>query len=142
MTTLSRKLEDAGYVTMKKSFAGRTPLTEYKITAAGRKALAALRQTYAFDSAVTYQRTGTLWEGRYKSTLVDADNYVLTVYRYIELNPVRAAMVERPEDFRTQEKALGEPRFQAMVEKALNRTVALRPRGRPRAELPARGAGG
>ena len=36
----ARKLEDAGYVTMKKSFSGRTPLTEYKITAAGRKALA------------------------------------------------------------------------------------------------------
>lgn len=35
----ARKLEDAGYVTMKKSFAGRTPLTEFKITAAGRKAL-------------------------------------------------------------------------------------------------------
>ncbi|MFL6467002.1 MAG: winged helix-turn-helix domain-containing protein [Pyrinomonadaceae bacterium] len=35
----ARKLEDAGYVTMKKSFAGRTPLTEYKITASGRKAL-------------------------------------------------------------------------------------------------------
>ena len=35
----ARKLEDAGYVTMKKSFAGRKPLTEYKITAAGRKAL-------------------------------------------------------------------------------------------------------
>ena len=35
----ARKLEDAGYVTMKKSFSGRTPLTEYKITAAGRKAL-------------------------------------------------------------------------------------------------------
>ncbi len=35
----ARKLEDAGYVTMKKSFSGRMPLTEYKITAAGRKAL-------------------------------------------------------------------------------------------------------
>ena len=35
----ARKLEDAGYVTMKKSFSGRVPLTEYKITAAGRKAL-------------------------------------------------------------------------------------------------------
>lgn len=35
----ARKLEDAGYVTMKKSFAGRTPLTEFKITPAGRKAL-------------------------------------------------------------------------------------------------------
>jgi DNA-binding MarR family transcriptional regulator len=35
----ARKLEDAGYVTMKKSFSGRTPLTEYKITASGRRAL-------------------------------------------------------------------------------------------------------
>ena len=35
----ARKLEDAGYVTMKKSFSGRTPLTEYKITPSGRKAL-------------------------------------------------------------------------------------------------------
>jgi putative transposase len=43
-----------------------------------------------------YQRTGTLWEGRYKSTLVDSDRYFLTVSRYIELNPVRAEMVEHP----------------------------------------------
>ena len=41
----------------------------------------------------TYGRTGTLWEGRYKSTLVDSESYLLTVYRYIELNPVRAEMV-------------------------------------------------
>ena len=46
-----------------------------------------------------YSRTGTLWEGRYKSTLVDTDNYLLTVYRYIELNPVRAGMVEHPADY-------------------------------------------
>jgi putative transposase len=38
----------------------------------------------------TYQRTGAIWEGRYKSTLVDSDNYFLLVSRYIELNPVRA----------------------------------------------------
>ena len=41
----------------------------------------------------TYGRTGTLWEGRYKSTLVDSETYLLTLYRYIELNPVRACMV-------------------------------------------------
>jgi len=41
----------------------------------------------------TYQRTGSLWEGRYKSTLLDSDQYLLTVSRYIELNPVRANMV-------------------------------------------------
>lgn len=44
----------------------------------------------------TYQRTGTLWEGRFKSTLVDTQNYLLTLYRYIELNPVRAQMVRHP----------------------------------------------
>jgi putative transposase len=39
-----------------------------------------------------YRRTGTLWEGRYKSCLVDRDTYLLRCYRYIELNPVRAGM--------------------------------------------------
>ncbi len=40
-----------------------------------------------------YQRTGTLWEGRYKATLLDSEQYLLTCSRYIELNPVRAEMV-------------------------------------------------
>ena len=43
-------------------------------------------------------RTGTLWEGRYRSSLVDEQRYVLACYRYIELNPVRAGMVRAPED--------------------------------------------
>ena len=47
----------------------------------------------------TYGRTGTLWEGRYKATLVDSEDYLLTCYRYIELNPVRAQMVEQPADY-------------------------------------------
>lgn len=46
-----------------------------------------------------YRRTGTLWEGRYKSTVVDSDDYALICYRYIELNPVRARMVEDPIDY-------------------------------------------
>lgn len=41
-------------------------------------------------------RSGTLWEGRYKSCLVDSESYVLRCYRYIELNPVRAWMVADP----------------------------------------------
>lgn len=45
-------------------------------------------------------RTGTLWEGRFRSCLVDSDGYLLTVYRYIDLNPVRAALVAAPEDYR------------------------------------------
>jgi putative transposase len=46
-----------------------------------------------------YRRTGTLWEGRYKSSLVDKGRYCLACYRYIELNPVRAGMVKHPEDY-------------------------------------------
>lgn len=42
----------------------------------------------------TYRRSGTLWEGRYKSSLIDSEGYLLTCCRYIELNPVRAGMVE------------------------------------------------
>jgi putative transposase len=39
------------------------------------------------------QHTGTLWEGRYKATLIDSEAYLLTCMRYIELNPLRAGMV-------------------------------------------------
>ena len=46
-----------------------------------------------------YQRCGTLWESRHKSSLVDAERYLLTCYRYIELNPVAAGMVEHPGDY-------------------------------------------
>lgn len=41
----------------------------------------------------TYKRTGTLWEGRFKSCLVQTEEYLIQLYRYIELNPVRANMV-------------------------------------------------
>jgi putative transposase len=43
-----------------------------------------------------YSRTGSLWEGRYKSCIVDADGYLLACQRYIELNPVRAGIVPDP----------------------------------------------
>lgn len=46
-----------------------------------------------------YRRSGTLWEGRFKSSLVDTNRYCLTCYRYIELNPLRAGMVKYPEDY-------------------------------------------
>jgi putative transposase len=44
-------------------------------------------------------RSGTLWEGRFRSCLVDSQRYLLVCQRYIELNPVRARMVETPEDY-------------------------------------------
>jgi putative transposase len=46
-----------------------------------------------------YQRTGTLWEGRYKACVVECERYLLTCYRYIELNPVRAGLVEAAERY-------------------------------------------
>jgi len=130
-------------------------------------------------------RSGTLWQGRFTSSLVDSDGYLLTVLRYIELNPVRAGMVATAEDYRrssvhthlglacdpllnlhplyvrlggdpvsraaayrvwleepmdleqvgrvrqhlAQERALGDMRFQKMVEAALGRPVCCRARG-------------
>jgi len=44
----------------------------------------------------TYRRTGTLWDSRYKSSLIQAEEYLLSCQRYIELNPVRAGMVDVP----------------------------------------------
>lgn len=41
-----------------------------------------------------YQRIGTLWEGRYKSSVIDSENYLLTCYCYIEQNPLRAGIVK------------------------------------------------
>ena len=44
-------------------------------------------------------RTGSLWEGRFRSCLVDREAYLLCCHRYIEMNPVRAGMVDRPDDY-------------------------------------------
>jgi putative transposase len=46
-----------------------------------------------------HNRTGTLWEGRYKSSVLDSEAYLLTCMSYIDLNPVRAGLVEAPENF-------------------------------------------
>jgi putative transposase len=152
------------------------------------RTMQALGRRYVRGLNARHGRTGTLWEGRFKSCLVDTDGYVLRCQRYIELNPVRAAMTDTPEahrwssvhahlDLRTdarlaphpcylalgadpatraaryrellleplnvddlaairdhirQERALGSPLFQAMVERALNRPAVIRPSGRPR----------
>ena len=59
-----------------------------------------LGQRYVQYINRTYQRSGTLWEGRFKSCLTQDEIYVLTCYRYIELNPVRANMVSHPGEYR------------------------------------------
>jgi len=54
---------------------------------------------YAYYFNRTYQRSGALWQDRYKSSPVDTENYLLACYRYIELNPVRANIVRQPENY-------------------------------------------
>lgn len=57
-------------------------------------------------------RSGTLWEGRFKSCIVQDRDYLLQCYRYIELNPVRAGMVDDPAEYRWSShrtNALGVP---------------------------------
>ncbi len=73
-----------------------TPHTKIGIS----KAMQSLGRYYVQYFNYTYQRTGTLWEGRYKASLIDSEGYLLTCYRYIELNPVRAeGMVEHPSEY-------------------------------------------
>ena len=59
-----------------------------------------------------YDRIGTLWQGRYKSSLVTTDDYFLSCQRYIELNPVRAALTDDPAYYRWSSywaNGLGQP---------------------------------
>lgn len=84
-----------------------------------------------------YGRTGTLFEGRYKSSLIESERYLLTCYRYIELNPVRARMVVDPGDYRWssyRHHVLGEgndlitdrPEFQSLGANPAERQAAYR----------------
>lgn len=151
-------------------------------------AMRRLGQCYVQSFNLRHRRCGPLWQGRFKSCLVQSEEYLLKAMRYIELNPVRAAMVQRPEDYRwssvhthlarghdplvsshpvylalgndpaerarcyrswleagipaeeleklrlytEQERALGDERFQRMVEITLRRRAAVQARGRPR----------
>jgi len=63
------------------------------------KAMQSIGRRYVHHFNTRYVRTGTLWEGRYKATVVDSEAYLITCYRYIELNPVRAGMVHDPRDY-------------------------------------------
>lgn len=72
-----------------------TPRTEEGIS----KMIQMLGRYYVQYFNYTYRRSGTLWEGRYKASLIDSEAYALTCYRYIELNPVRAAMVGHPAEY-------------------------------------------
>ncbi len=59
----------------------------------------AVGRTYVRHFNDKHQRSGTLWEGRYKSALVQTERYLMACMVYFDLNPVRAGMVSRPQDF-------------------------------------------
>jgi putative transposase len=147
----------------------------------------AIGRRYVGSFNARYRRTGTLWEGRFKSALVDSERYALACYRYIELNPVRAGIVTCPREYRwssharnaygthepritphatylslgaddvtrldayrrlfasvdtdsidalrlhtQQQKPWGSERFRQQIEALAQRSVQVRPRGRPR----------
>jgi putative transposase len=56
-------------------------------------------RSYSAYFNARYRRTGTLWEGRYRASLVTNDSYFLACHRYIDMNPVRAGLTCRPEDY-------------------------------------------
>ena len=72
-----------------------TPITGDGVS----KMMQALGRYYVRYFNKCHGRSGTLWEGRFKTSLVDSNAYFLTVSRYIELNPVRAKMVSHPSEY-------------------------------------------
>ena len=85
-----------------------TPKTESAVS----KTLQSIGRKYVQYFNYRNRRTGTLWEGHYKAALIDSETYLLSCYRYIELNPVRAGMVKLCDEYRWssyRHNALGEP---------------------------------
>ena len=73
-----------------------TPEEEDSISRARR--VICSRSAYYFNK--TNKRSGTIWEGRHKSSLLQSDRYLLTCSRYIEMNPVVAGMAQKPEQYK------------------------------------------
>lgn len=72
-----------------------TPLHENAIS----QMMQSLGRQYVRYFNYEHHRSGTLWEGRFKSCLVQTEKYLFDLYRYIEFNPVRAGMVRNPADY-------------------------------------------
>ena len=73
-----------------------TPINEGGIS----RLMKSVGQRYVRYFNDKHGRTGTLWEGRYRATLIESERYLLTCYRYIELNPVRAGLASHPAEYR------------------------------------------
>lgn len=86
-------------------------------TAAIPMLMKSLGQRYTHYVNRRYHRTGTVWDGRYKSCLVQEERYLLVCQRYIELNPVRAGMVAAPVRYAwSSYRANGEGRTNALLQ--------------------------
>lgn len=64
------------------------------------KMMQAVGRAYVRYFNLRHRRTGTLWEGRYRSNLIESERYLLACMVYMDLNPVRAGMVAQPVDFK------------------------------------------
>ena len=105
-----------------------TPATEQSLP----RTMQTLGRRYVRHVNALYRRTGTLWEGRYKAAPIDSDEYLIGCCLYIELNPVRARMVEHPRAYRwSSYRAHAEGRQDALAQfhdvfRRLGRTVEAR----------------
>ena len=70
-----------------------------KTTLSASKVMQSIGRRYAQLFNQTHGSSGTVWEGRFKSCLIDPDAYFLLVQKYIEQNPVRAGLVQKPEEW-------------------------------------------
>jgi len=73
-----------------------TPATEASIS----QTMQFLGRKYVTFINYKYRRTGTLWEGRHKGSVIDSVAYALACSRYIEMNPVRAGIIDLPAGYR------------------------------------------
>ena len=96
MDTQHHGLEIHAYVLMTNHFhLLATPATAESLP----KAMQMVGRNYVRYFNDTHSRTGTLWEGRYKGTIIESERYLLTCMAYIDLNPVRAGIVAKPEQY-------------------------------------------
>jgi len=89
-----------------------SPATEQSMP----KTMQSVGRRYVQYLNLAYGRSGPLWEGRYRATVVDAENYLFECMRYVELNPVRAGLVLHPRDHVwSSYRANGEGKADALV---------------------------
>ncbi len=75
------------------------PLLTPKTNQSAGNLMKRLGQRYVQYVNRTYKRSGTLWEGRFRSSVIQQEKYLFICQRYIEMNPVRANMVSHPENY-------------------------------------------